>query len=339
MRHRIIPVFIPHASCPNQCIFCNQKEITRVRGYDHQGIKDILTKSVPFLSESSATREIAFYGGSFTAIEAGEQEALLSIAKRYIDGGGVDSIRVSTRPDCIDDDILMRLKRFGVKTIELGVQSMSDDVLIANHRGHTKADSVNASKMIKDAGFTLGHQIMPGLYKDSDETINETIYESMKLRPDIMRVYPCVVVKGTRLHELYESGEYVPLTLDKAVEICKKVYLKARENGIRIIRMGLHPDREFIDDALVAGPFHPAFKHLVISSHYYSLLEATIEEANKLNASAVDDITFIVNPREVSSFVGMNRDNVRRLQEKFSINSIKFTTDEGVEEGTFRRAS
>jgi histone acetyltransferase (RNA polymerase elongator complex component) len=278
MRHKIIPVFIPHASCTNKCVFCNQNEITRVSGYDYDSVDETIAKCVRSFKDGGSLKEIAFYGGSFTAIEPDRQEALLSIAKRYIDNGLAGSVRVSTRPDCIDEETLSRLEHYGVRTIELGIQSMSDEVLKANLRGHAKNDSIEASSKIKGKGFMLGHQIMPGLYTDTLETMLETIEGSLQLKPDFLRVYPCLVVKGTKLHELYLNGGYKPLSLEEAVNICKVIYVKAAAAGVKIIRMGIHPDRSFVESGLIAGPFHPAFKHLVISSLFFDLSELLIKK-------------------------------------------------------------
>jgi histone acetyltransferase (RNA polymerase elongator complex component) len=335
MRHQIIPVFIPHASCPQQCVFCNQKKITGVAGYDHGSVRNSIDSCISSMRKSNAgkarvcLREIAFYGGSFTAIKPGHQEALLKIAKAYLDKRLVDSVRVSTRPDCIDEEILHRLGRYGVSTIELGVQSMSDDVLDANLRGHTKSDTVSASKMIKAAGFKLGHQIMPGLYNDTKETMLETIEESMKLKPDFLRVYPCLVVRETRLEELYNEGKYEPLSIEKAVDICKLIYLKAGSAGIKIIRMGIHADSDFIEGGFVAGPFHPAFKHLVISSLFYDLCEILISKS-----ALDDDVTFTVNKSDVSNFVGINGSNVKKLKEKYSLSNLNLVQAQGAKKGS-----
>ena len=335
MRHQIIPVFIPHASCPQQCVFCNQKKITGVAGYDRGTVRDTIERCIDTMRERVHTkpmaslRDIAFYGGSFTAIAAEHQETLLKIAKDYLDKGAVDSVRVSTRSDCIDDDTLHRLNIYGVSTIELGVQSMSDGVLDANLRGHTKRDTMDASEMIKAAGFGLGHQIMPGLYKDTKETMAETIEESLKLKPDIMRVYPCLVVKGTRLEELYSEGKYKPLSIDEAVEICKVIYLKASGAGVKIIRMGIHPEKGLVESGYVAGPLHPAFKHLVLSSLFYDLSEILIKKF------ALDDnVAFTVNKKDVSNFVGIKNANVKRLKEKYSLSNIKLVQTESTKKGS-----
>ena len=330
MRHKIIPVFIPHASCPNQCIFCNQKEITRVVGYDLDSVSATLSGLVGSLRcISYAKREIAFYGGSFTAIESEYQESLLALAKRYIDNGQIDSIRVSTRPDYINEDILSRLHRYGVRTIELGVQSMSDHVLDANRRGHTRQDTIDASKLIRERGFMLGHQIMPGLLDDTRETILKTAAESICLKPDFLRVYPCLVVKDTKLYELFKAGEYAPMTIDEAVSICKSIFLMAQAGGVKIIRMGLHPERDFVDDGFVAGPFHPAFKQLVVSSLFCDISEMLIERS-----ATKGEAKFIVNPKDISNFVGIRGANVKRLKEKYSLSNIEFTAESNLKQGS-----
>ncbi len=342
MRHRIIPVFIPHASCPERCVFCDQNRIAATEEHSIESIKKIIADGVAggvtpasrdLQSREGSFNEVAFYGGSFTAIAPETQVALLSLARPHIESGAIDSVRVSTRPDCIDDEILTRLEGFGVKTIELGVQSMVDSVLAANRRGHTAADTVKASRLIKEAGFTLGHQIMPGLYRDTHESIRATIDGSLALKPDLMRVYPCLVVKGTELEKLYRAGEYKPLTLDDAVDVCKDIYKKAHHARVKIIRMGIHPDRGFMENGLVAGPFHPAFKHLVISALFYDASVRLIEEmlgTEQNNSPAT--MTFSVTPRDISSFIGIKKSNLSRLQEKFPFN-VDILQDKELQKG------
>jgi len=328
-RYRIIPVFIPHASCPNQCLFCNQKKITGVSAFDFISVKETIEKCIGSSRAGEPFNEIAFYGGSFTAISQDEQEALLGIAKFYIDKGAVKSIRVSTRPDCINEDALSRLKRYGAKTIELGVQSMSDAVLLANKRGHTRRDTEEASKMIRTAGFTLGHQIMFGLYKDTRSAMLETIEESLMLKPDFLRVYPCLVIKGTELARLYSEGEYEPLSLKEAIEICKIAYLRATDKNVKIIRMGIHPDNDFVESGFIAGPFHPAFKFLVMSSLFLDLSELLIKN-NDLNG----DITVYLNERDTANFIGDKRENINRIKEKYPISNVSIINSKDVAEGS-----
>ncbi len=330
MHNKIIPVFIPHASCPRQCIFCNQKKTTGVNGYDLEYVTETIEKCIASMGGGggAVVREIAFYGGSFTAIDPHRQLELLKIAKRYIDTGQVDTIRVSTRPDCIDDDILKRLKDHGVTLIELGVQSMDDEVLRANRRGHTRNDTVAASMMIKRAGFGLCHQLMPGLYRDSMGAMLKTVDESIKLAPDFMRVYPCLVIKGTALQKLYFDGDYKPLSLTEAVDISKVIYLKAMAAGINIIRMGIHPARDLVENGIVAGPFHPAFKHLVISSLFYDICDKMIQRT-----SFRGGVTFYVNKSDVSNLIGMNKNNIRRLKAKYSLDEVKVVHDGSIGKG------
>ena len=335
MQYKIIPVFTPHASCPQMCIFCNQKKISNTRGYNLNSIKASLERGVASLYKKNkkkekreARYEIAFYGGSFTAMEASEQELLLELAKPYIDDGSIDSIRLSTRPDFIDQKTLNRLKKYHVSTIELGVQSMDDNVLRENMRGHTREDTIIASKMIKEAGFKLGHQIMPGLYKDTTETMIKTVEEVIWLAPDFLRVYPCLVIKGTQLEKLYREGQYQPLNIGDAIEICKFIYQMAVKANIKIIRMGLHSDCNLIDDGFVAGPFHPAFKHIVVSSLFYDLSESLLEK------SPIDgSVAFLLNSRDVSNFVGNRAMNIDRLREKYELGKIGLIHEDGMEEG------
>jgi histone acetyltransferase (RNA polymerase elongator complex component) len=332
MRYKIIPVFIPHASCPEQCVFCDQKKITGVAVYDLDTVKDTIEKCIRSFKEDGKKGEIAYYGGSFTAIPEDTQVELLKVGKARINSGAVESIRVSTRPDYIDSKTLTRLKEYGVKTIELGVQSMSDGVLAANRRGHTREDTIRASTMIKEAGFLLGHQVMPGLYTDTYETMLYTATESLKLKPDFLRVYPCLVIRGTELFKLFKEGEYVPLTIDSAVNICKEIYKMAKAAGVTVIRMGIHPERDFVEGGYVAGPFHPAFKHLVISALFSDLIDLLIEKS-EYDAGASKDVIFKVNDRDVSNFVGINKKNLKRLKVRYPNSEVRLKREEGIKEG------
>ena len=221
----IIPLFVPQEGCPHKCVFCNQDRITGSKeSVTAKTVYDTVEEYLQTINNKDATIEISFFGGTFTGIREEKQRELLSVAKEYKDKGLIDKIRMSTRPDYINDYILSYLQEYSVDIIELGVQSLVGDVLIGAGRGHTIKQVEDASKLIKEYGFTLGHQIMPGLPRDNFEKDIETVKRSISMKPDICRIYPSLVIKDTPMSVMYNRGEYIPYTLDEAVSICKKLY-------------------------------------------------------------------------------------------------------------------
>ncbi|MEI3357244.1 MAG: radical SAM protein [Clostridia bacterium] len=246
----IIPIFVPHLGCPNDCIFCNQKSISGQKtNMTKEKAKKIIDDYLKSMTDENAQIEIAFFGGSFTAIETERQEELLQTAYEYIKSGKVESIRVSTRPDCIDKEILKRLKKYKVKTIELGVQSANDYILKRANRGHTFEDVKKASKLIRWYGFKLGHQMMVGLPESTRIDEINTAKALVKLKPKMVRIYPVLVVKNTKLEEEYEQGIYEPLSVVQAVEICKEIVRIFADKKIDIIRIGLQSTDEISDSS------------------------------------------------------------------------------------------
>lgn len=270
MSHANISIFIPHMGCPNTCSFCNQRTISsRTAAPSADEVDKTLAAAYERISDEEKRRntEIAFFGGSFTAIDREYMTALLETAEKYIcneNHSGFRGIRISTRPDCIDEEILMLLKKYGVTAIELGAQSMSDSVLQANRRGHYAADVVNAAKLIQRYGFELGLQMMVGLYKSTEADEYHTMREFLALCPDTVRIYPVAVLDGTHLAELYRNGEYQLYAFEKAVEICAELYSEFIGHNIRVIRMGLHAE-DGVEQNAVAGFYHPAFGEIVRS--------------------------------------------------------------------------
>ncbi len=258
----IVPIFIPFAGCPHRCIYCNQKRITSQVGLPT--IEDVESTVRLYLStwRADGRKEIAFYGGTFTALPHDVQKTYLECARKFIEDGLVDSIRLSTRPDCVDRSIARFLRSYGVETVELGAQSMVDEVLKLSERGHRAEDTVRAAGVLKEAGISVGIQIMPGLPKDTVETILETARRVIALKPQMVRIYPALVIKETPLERLYEEGSYTPWGLERMLRICAHLYRLFTEENIRVIRMGLQPTEE-LKESLVAGPFHPAFGELV----------------------------------------------------------------------------
>lgn len=307
MRKYNIPIFVPHKGCPFDCVFCNQNRITgSIKETTPDDVTRIIEEYLSTIPREGSSVEAAFFGGSFTGIPIAEQSALMERVAPYIESGRISGIRLSTRPDYIDDDILENLKRHGVTTIELGVQSMSDDVLRASNRGHTAEQVVKAARLIRKYGFSLGLQMMTGLPGDTDELSIYTAERIVELEPDCVRIYPTLTIRDTCLEAMYKSGRYVPQTLKSAVELCKKLLLIFESKGINIIRVGLQPTDEINSDAsVVAGPFHSAFRELVESSIYYDLIE------ERLNG--IQNAVVYVNPREISKAVGCRRANIKRL--------------------------
>lgn len=264
----IIPIFVPHEGCPHNCVFCNQNRITgqnKTEVITAETVYNTLDDYLKTINRSgNKVVEVSFFGGTFTAIKEEKQRELLKVAKEYKDKGLIDKIRMSTRPDAISDYILSYLKDYEVDIIELGVQSLNSEVLISSGRGHTKEEVIVASKLIKKYGFTLGHQMMPGLPKSNFERDLESAIESIKMKPDICRLYPALIIRDTPMEDMYNRGEYIPYSLDDSVVICAKIYKLYKESNINVIRMGLQPT-ETINEGkdIIKGPFHPAFRELV----------------------------------------------------------------------------
>ena len=311
MKHSNVALFVPHNGCPHACVFCNQRQIT---GQSYQPSPEDVLEAVrtakESLGEKTGNAEIAFFGGSFTAIDREYMTSLLRAASPFVKSGEFYGIRISTRPDAIDDEILGILKEYGVTSIELGAQSMSDRVLELNRRGHTSADVVNASHLRKDNGFSLGLQMMTGMYGSSLETDVETARRIAALSPDTVRIYPTIVLKGTELYGLYEKGEYQPETLEEAVPLCAELLSIFEKSGIRVIRLGLH-DSGSLRNSMAAGAYHPAFRELCESEIMYNNALEAIKTAG-IGNGAVD---FYVAPQSVSRFIGQKRANLNRLGE------------------------
>jgi histone acetyltransferase (RNA polymerase elongator complex component) len=281
-KHYIIPIFVPHEGCPHNCVFCNQDHITgndntsksiETNIVDDKYVTDTIEEYLKTMDTADATIEVSFFGGTFTAINIEKQNLLLSVAKKYKDMEKIHHIRLSTRPDYINDVILDNLKRFSVDIIELGVQSMDEEVLFKSGRGHTREDVVAASKLIIEYGFTLGHQVMLGLPGDTPEKDVETVKELIKLNPDMFRIYPALVIKDTPMESLYLNKKYNPYDLEEAVRVSKILMCMIVSEGIKVIRIGLQPtDNIAVGKDIVAGPFHPAFRELVEGSLYCDML-------------------------------------------------------------------
>ena len=307
-RRRILPIFVPHAGCPNDCVFCNQK---RISGMASPATAKTVREELDPLPDG-AGYELAFYGGSFTAIDPARQEELLAAAAPYREKGCVVSIRVSTRPDSIDEAALARLRRYGVETVELGAQSMADAVLMASGRGHTAADTRCAASMVKASGFRLILQMMTGLPGSDYETDIATAKALLSLRPDGVRIYPTVVIRDTALEQMWRDGRYREHTVSDAVETCAAILPLFEKAGIPVIRLGLNPTEELSDGAAVAGAYHPALGELVRSRILRNRAE---EELCKLNVDG--RITLLVASGDYSAMIGQHRENMLYFQKRF----------------------
>lgn len=323
-KHANIPIFIPHKGCPHDCIFCNQKKIAgQIKAPDVNEIKDFIEKSLKTVDKNKDV-QIAFFGGSFTGINEEEMISYLKTAYSYIEKGHVSGIRISTRPDYINKRILDILKKYGVNSIELGVQSMDNKVLSLCERGHTSKDVIDAVKLIKEYDFELVLQMMCNLYGSKHDDVFETGKKIAALKPDGVRIYPTMVIKNTALEQLYKSGKYTPENLQNTVEICAKLYMLFCENNINVLRMGLYSDKELIEEGnIVAGCFHPSFGELVFSKIYLDKAKEQIRDGKFKDK----DIEIFVKPGSISKMAGNKRYNVTKLLKEFCIKSIKIKED------------
>lgn len=306
-RHANISVFVPHIGCPNMCSFCDQRHIT---GTDNIPSAQDVINAVGIATASASydpkQTEIAFFGGSFTAIDREYMLTLLKAAFRFVEDKTVSGIRISTRPDAIDDEILLLLKKYGVTAIELGAQSLNDSVLKANNRGHSVQSVTDACALIKKHGFSLGLQMMTGLYLDTDEDDLATLEKIISLKPETLRIYPTIVLAGTRLAELYSAGLYRPQELEAAVLLSAKMLKMLQDTDIKLIRLGLHS----IDlNAYVAGPWHPAFSELCYSR---LMLERAVDMLSPLEKG---DYIIHTNSCDISKMTGQKRMNIQALKE------------------------
>ena len=316
MKKRIIPIFVPHRGCPHDCIFCNQKKITGVSTeVTSEEARNIIEEYLPTIPKDASV-EIAFFGGSFTAIDEKVQNELLSVAKEYVDKGLVSDIRMSTRPDCISVDILNRLKKYKTTIIELGVQSMDAKVLHDSARGHDIESVIKSAHLIKDSGINLGLQMMVGLPSDTEEKCIETAKKFIELDPFCVRIYPTLVVKDTGLETLLNKGEYKPFTLEQCIQIVKKLLVLFYVNNINVIRVGLQATEDIqLGKGIVDGPYHPAFRELVegemIKDYLYYLV---------IQNKTVSNVEIKTNNKNISKIVGNKKSNKLLFKNEFNIN-------------------
>lgn len=321
-RRNIIPIFIPHLGCPHNCVFCDQKRISG--SLSPAGPEDVTRAIEAGLALCAEAPQAAFYGGSFTSIPAPEQEALLGAAQPYLSEGRLHALRVSTRPDAIDAPILARLRRYGVTTIELGAQSMCDRVLLASGRGHTTRDTERAAAMIRDAGFTLVLQMMTGLPGSDDEADVRSAERLIALRPDAVRLYPTVIIKGTPLFELWRAGRYREHTVEDAVRVCARILPAFEKAGIPVIRLGLNPTQALSNADAAGGAYHPALGELVKSRVLLERARALLQGLETENT----DVLLGVHRSCISQLVGQHRCNLQALRQELGLHSVKVAEKE-----------
>ena len=335
MKPLIIPIFISHSGCPHRCVFCDQEKITAqpVRSVGRDEVREVLEKAINS-SKFNIRRnpEVAFYGGTFTGLPTDRMTGLLEAVSPYIKNRLISSIRVSTRPDFIDEERLKILQAHHVSTVELGVQSLDEDVLLMAQRGHTAGDVVRAVQILKRKEFKVGIQLMPGLPGDSEETFRATIEKTIDLDPDMVRVYPALVIKGTGLARMYEEGSYRPLTLEKGVDLCAKGVARLEANGIPVIRIGLMSSPSLLEESrIVSGPWHPAFGFLVRSAIRQKAIELDLPAPG-----TVEGIKIFAPEREISLIRGYKNRGIGMIEEKTGAEVLGITVDDNLPGGKVR---
>jgi histone acetyltransferase (RNA polymerase elongator complex component) len=321
-KHAIIPIFIPHKGCPHACVFCNQNAITsRTADVTPVDVRRTADEWLSTLSKMDLEEiELSFFGGSFTGIPLDEQSAFLAVAKEYKDAGKIDKIHLSTRPDYINKEILDNLKHYGADVIELGVQSMDDDVLRLSERGHTQEDVYRACKLIKSYGcFTLGIQLMIGLPGDSYDKCMESVRKTIEIGPEIARLYPTVVISGTKLCKMYEEGSYEPFSQEEMLRTTTDMYRKLTDAWINVIRVGLKASaliNDSEDSRVVGDTYHPAFRQLVEGRIVRDKADELLAMYLK-DHSGDDKLLISAGPGTFSSLIGHKAENKQYFADKY----------------------
>lgn len=329
MRHINIPIFIPHLGCPNQCVFCNQRVISGKSDFDPSKLSAMIDDALSTVSASDEV-EIAFFGGSFTGIDYELMCELLEIASDYIKRGRVSSIRCSTRPDYITPKILDTLWHYGVRTVELGLQSSTDSVLLASKRGHTREDEIAACQAIKNYGFSLVGQMMIGLPGATPESEIETAKFIVKMNADAARIYPTVVFVGTELAEMTKCKSYTPLSNEEAAERSARAFSVFSKGGVKVIRIGLHSSENLSsDETYVGGPNHSAMGELVLGEYYYQKITDSLDKTEDYAGSVLN---IYVSCGSISKAVGQNKRNKTRLIQEFGFSRVNFRENPDLDE-------
>jgi histone acetyltransferase (RNA polymerase elongator complex component) len=329
----IIPIFIPHAGCPHQCVFCNQRAITgaKTKKFSPAAIRIQIVDFLRYKRKHRSFTEVAYFGGNFLGLNTDDIELLLNEAGRFVQTGKVDGIRFSTRPDTMDLRRLDLIKPYPVSTIELGVQSMDDHVLTMARRGHTAADTIKAMDLLKKRNYQIGLQIMIGLPGDSPERALVTAKKIAALQPDFVRIYPTVVLEHSVLAQMYRQRKYWPPSLASSVSLAKKLFLYFKGNNIAVVRMGLQAAEDLDSGAaILAGPYHPAFGHLVYSEIFLDTARMMLEK----HKSNCDCVTIKVHPRSISKMKGLKNQNIATLKRDYNIRSITIRPDSSLSTDT-----
>lgn len=325
----IIPIFLPAMGCRERCLFCNQKAAAEglpspssVRNFIEASLAEI-----PY-HKKNREKQVAFYGGSFTAIHKDDQIFYLKEVRPFLSSGLIDSIRISTRPDALDEETLSLLKEYGVKTVEIGVQSMIDEVLLLAHRGHCAEDTVSATSRLKRRGFEVGLHLMIGLPGDTCDRFLQTLDRVIELKPDFIRIHPTLILKGAPLEILWREGRYSPLQLEEAIRWLKKGLPKLEISSIPVARIGLQATLELERDYL-AGPYHPSFRQLVDSAIFFDMAVSLLQVSQKNG-----QVLFFCHPKEVSNLRGQKNENIMRLKEHFKLSEILINERQELPRGT-----
>lgn len=330
----VIPYFIPHQGCPHHCLFCNQRKITG----ETSGVlsatrlqEEIQQTIITWLAyrRGKTNTQFAFYGGSFTCLPLDLQDVMLKAVQPWLLSGEVESIRLSTRPDCVDAEICKFLWDRGVRTVELGVQSLDDKVLSTALRGHDVRDCNVAADCLKKRGFRLGIQLMPGLPGESRFSFIRTIRATIELHPDFVRIYPALVIENSGLAHLYEIGEYIPMSLKRAIVMTAWARRSFQQSGIEVVRMGLQPSKS-LETSIVAGPYHPAFGEMVRSREWFKKVKRL------LTAYPQRNITITVSNRDESALNGIKKENMIKLANLGLAKRLQITIDRNLERGKLR---
>ncbi|MGA3207841.1 MAG: radical SAM protein [Syntrophales bacterium] len=333
MTQMIIPFFIVYQGCPNRCIYCNLHKTAG--NFSERITEDTFRRTVhKYLNHPKRKgngAEIAFYGGNFTGMAKDYQSELLGFASPFIEKELVHGVRISARPDSINKESLDLMKRFGVTTVEIGAQSMVDEVLNLSNRGHGASDVSAAMEMLKERGFKTGIHLMAGLPGDSQSGFRYTIGEIIALKPDMVRIHPTVVLQDTGLAELFLDGTYLPLSMPEAIDMCKYALRRFGEANIAVIRVGLQTTREMeMTGSIIAGPYHPAFRSLVEESIFFDMASAMLAD----RMISEQEVIFSLSPKDVSFFLGQKNKNMHVLKEIFGLTKIDISVDPVQERGT-----
>lgn len=325
MKHYNIPIFLPELACPYRCVYCNQFSITGKQHLpDIQNVKSIIEKHLNSFQKDDRFVEVAFFGGNFTGLPEKMQDDFLKTVRPYMEKGLVDGVRCSTRPDYVDEKRMKILKSFGMKNIELGAQTTNDEILSKCGRGHTFEDIEKASQIITNEGMTLGLQMMLGLPFDTFENDLQTARDIVRLGAKETRIYPCIVVKDTELEILYRERKYFPLSIENAVEQSAILYEFFSNNGVKVLRIGLHASEDLDNQAYVAGPYHKNFAEMVFSKIWGKRIRSTVEKWQDFHSDDLtvrktgkSSVTIEVPENQLNHAIGYKAENKKMLEKSY----------------------